>query len=609
MSKNIFVASTLANDPHTEGLHNAARIAELGGIRSVIIEPSESLDALCDAIHKNNPKFIGLSYRLTPSTAVEQLEKTLGYFMSSGLISKPEEVKVSFAALPDTIRILTDRIKNYPFDVHLCQPYPDILDRAKETVDFFEIEKGREAILGKLKEEFKPQGVEILDQLADMIVCNDDYKNETPLPVLSNKAISDYTIRIAESPMPLLRSHFGIPALDINPTVEGIRQLSEACVLDEISLGSSDLSQRYFGHPELFEGKKNDGGVPYKTLDDLRKLFLASRCGNFPSVKPYCHVDNIVGFVDQCIELGLLKGGHQAIPLYWFNELDGRGSKSVRESIHEHFAGVRQLVKHGIPVEMNDPNQWSSRLAHDTLIVTSYALIASVMATCGVRNMVFQMQFNKPKETGDYGDLAKMMAGMDVAKRLTAYVNPGIIRETRAGIEHLSPDMKMAKWQLARTTLLQMMLNPQVIHIVSYCEANYAARPADIIDSSKLIRRAVRVFRNNQPDIIGAVDWDIVNDRKQYLIKESEYLLQEIAKLNPRYKPVPIDYLAPLLGDPDVIADSIEKKIMASPGIVNSKYKADYLTKPLKYGMVNVVDSFVNPRVLTERERLYGNEY
>ncbi len=608
MPNNVFIASTLANDPHTEGLHNAARIAQMGGIKAIILEPSESIEHLCDTIHKHNPKYIGLSYRLTPKTAVEQLEKTLSFFQSSGLISNTEEVKITFAGLPETISILKDRVKYYPYKICLCEPYPDILDRAKETVEFFEIINGHDKILEKLKEELKPKGIDILDQLADAVILNDNYKNEPPLQIPSNNGINSYTSRIAESPIPLLRSHFGIPAPDVNPTVDGITKLAEARVLDELSLGSSDLSQRYFGHPEMFVNRKNDGGVPYKTIDDLRKLFQASRRGNYPSIKPYCHVNDIVNFVDQCVEIGLLKGGHQAVPLFWFNELDGRGPKTVRESIHEHFAGVRQLVKHGIPVEMNDPNQWSSRLAHDTIIVTSYALIASVMSVCGVKDMVFQMQFNKPKETGDYGDLAKMIAGMEIAGKLSSYVKPNIIRETRAGIEHLSPDMNMAKWQLARTTLLQMLLHPQVIHIVSYCEANYAAHPEDIIDSSRLIRRAVRKFNENKSDILASVDWNIVNERKEFLLSETEYLLQHIAKFNPHYKPTSTENLAPFLGDPDVIADSIEHKIMASPGIVNKKYKADYLTKALKYGMVNAVDGFVNPRVITESERLSNNE-
>ena len=405
-----------------------------------------------------------------------------------------------------------------------------------------------------------------------------------------------------------MRSHFGIPADNIQPTVDGIRQLAMARVLDEVSLGSSDLSQRYFGHPEMFERLKNDGGVPYKTYEDLVKLYQASRCGNFPGVKPYCHVVDLVNFVHQCLDAGMLRGVHQAVPLYWFNELDGRGPANVRESVKQHFAAVRELAKCGIPVEMNDPNQWSSRWAHDTIIVTSYALVSAVMTMCGVENMVLQMQFNKPKETGDYADLAKMQAGMEMARRVSMYrkMPAPIFRETRTGIESLSADMTKAKWQLARSTFLQMCLDPHIIHIVSYCEANYAARPADIIDSSRLIRRAIRIFRDHKEDIMKEVNTPIVSERKEYLIKESEYLLQEIAQLNPRYQLCPIEAIAQYVGDEDVIASSIEKKIMSAPGIINDKYKGDFITKPMKYGVINVVDDYTHPNIITEAERLYN---
>ena len=304
----------------------------------------------------------------------------------------------------------------------------------------------------------------------------------------------------------------------------------------------------------------------------------------------------------------MLRGVHQAVPLYWFNELDGRGPASVRESVKQHFAAVRELAKCGIPVEMNDPNQWSSRWAHDTIIVTSYALVSAVMTMCGVENMVLQMQFNKPKETGDYADLAKMQAGMEMARRVSMYrkIPAPIFRETRTGIESLSADMTKAKWQLARSTFLQMCLDPHIIHIVSYCEANYAARPADIIDSSRLIRRAIRIFRDHKEDIMKEVNTPIVSERKEYLIKESEYLLQEIAQLNPRYQLCPIEAIAQYVGDEDVIASSIEKKIMSAPGIINDKYKGDFITKPMKYGVINVVDDYTHPNIITEAERLYN---
>lgn len=603
MRNNCFVASTLANDPHTEGLHNASKIAHYANISSVLLKPSSDMNLLCEQIKKHVPRYIGLSYRLTPEIGCRELERAINYFYSEGLIKKTDDVKICFAGLPATIRMLKDRINAFPLKVYLCEPYPDVLDRAKETIDFFDIQSDRERILELVREEVCPKGITLFDQLADEVIADDDYKNELPLPIPSEKAIRSYTCRIEESGIPVLRSHFGIPANDIGPTVEGIKELAEARVVDEISLGSSDLSQRYFGHPELFEGKKNDGGVPYRTEEDLYKLFQASRRGNYPAVKPYCHVVDIVPFIHTCIKAGLLLGAHQAIPLFWFNELDGRGPMTVRNSLREHFAGVRELAKLGIPVEMNDPNQWSSRWAHDTIITTSYALISAVMASCGVRDMVFQMQMNKPKETGDFADLAKMEAGAHLASLLAPDAHRYV--ETRTGIESLSPDMEKAKWQLGRSTILQMCMSPQIIHIVSYCEANYAARPADIIDSSKLIRRAIRVFRANEPDIRKELENPIISERKEYLVKETVYLLDQIARLHPRFSPVScMSEWVPYLADPDVLADAIEKHIISAPGIVNAKYKGDFVTRPMKYGMINLVNDYENPVVLTEKERI-----
>lgn len=606
MNNRLFVATTLANDPHTEGLHNASKIAAMGGVESIILPPSLDYEPFYEAIAKNRPHFIGLSYRQNEEVAIRELFKVVNYFVSSGLVKSTDDVKIQFAGLPKTIKILESKVGEMPLKVDLVKASPNVLERVTETVDYFEIIHEREAIIQSVYEELVPKGIDIFNQLADEAVRGDDYKNEPPLPIPSVKACNDYITRIKESDLPVLRSHFGIPDKTIKPTVEGIRLLSEARVLDEVSLGSSDLSQRYFGHPEMFEQLKNDGGVPYKDFADLVALYQASRYGNFPGVKPYCHVTDLVGFVHQCLEAGMLKGVHQAVPLYWFNELDGRGPARVRPNIKEHFACVRELAKNGIPVEMNDPNQWSSRWAHDTIIVTSYALISAVMTMCGVENMVLQMQFNKPKETGDYADLAKMQAGLEMARRLSrGRRNPAhIFRETRTGIESLSADMTLAKWQLARSTFLQMCMDPHIIHIVSYCEANYAARPTDIIDSSRLIRRAVKIFRQHKEDIMKEVNVPIVNERREYLIKECSWLVNEIAKLNPNYQPCPIEALAQYVGDADVLATAIERGYMSAPGIVNEKYKGHFITKPLKYGMINVVDDYNNPKIITEKERL-----
>ena len=602
----LFIATSLANDPHTEGMHNALKIASRGGIKGKILPPSETYEEFYKQIHLHKPKYIGLSYRQNEKVAINELFKVVNYLYTSGLVKPEDKVKIQFAGLPVTIKILEQKIHELPLDIILCRNSPKVLDRITETIDFFDITSGREKLIQDIYDELVPKGIEIFDQLADEAVRGDDYKNEPPLNVPSVAACSDYTVRIDESPLPVLRSHFGIPAPDIRPTVEGIMELAEARVLDEVSLGSSDLSQRYFGHPEMFDVLKNDGGVPYKTFDDLVALFQASRRGNYPGVKPYCHVSDLVGFVYQCLDAGMLKGAHQAVPLFWFNELDGRGPANVRESIDEHFKCVKTLAKAGIPVEMNDPNQWSSRWAHDSLIVTSYALTSAVMTMCGVKDMVFQMQFNKPKETGDYADLAKMKAGMKMATEISkGRKNPArILRETRTGIESLSSDMELAKWQLARSTFLQMCLNPHIIHIVSYCEANYAARPADIIDSSKLIRRAVKIFRENNGDILKYTEDPIVTERAKFLIEESKTLLNAIGRLHPDFQNESIEQLARFVGNPEILASAIERKIISAPGIVNPKYKGDFYTKAMDYGMINVVDDYVHPRIIREEERL-----
>jgi hypothetical protein len=603
----LFLASTLGNDPHTEGIHNASKIAKLANIDFLLIPPSTSYEPLCLSIKQKSPRFLGLSYRLTPEIGYQELKKVLHLFVNTGLIRIQDNVKICFAGLPETIQRVRANLDSLPLKVHLVEPHDDILDTIKDNLEYFEIKHEREKIFALVKEELIPAGIQLFDQLADEVVYNDKYLEEPPLPVPSEEAKYDLITRIKYSSMPLLRTHFGIPSNTIEPTVRGIKEIAEARVIDEISLGSSDLSQRYFGQPEKFEMYKNDGGVPYKSRDDLIQLFQASRTGNFPSVKPYCHVANIIEFINICLSCGMLRGAHQAIPLFWFNELDGRGPTPVRESIKEHFAAVRELVKYNIPVEMNDPNQWSSRWAHDTIIVTSYALITAVMATCGVKNMVMQMQFNKPKETGDYADLAKMSAAMDIVQKIICcYPNTHsrIVRETRTGIESLSANMKKAKWQLARSTLLQMCMEPSMIHIVSYCEANHAAKVEDVIDSSKLVRKAIKIYNNNKKDIEKKILIKEVNERKEYLLNESTYLLKNIAKLNPSYNSLDNnDYLL-FLGDENAIASAIEQKLMSAPGILNSKYKGDYITRPMKYGTIDIVDNYEHPNVLTEKMRL-----
>lgn len=603
--QRFFIGATLGNDPHTEGLFKAQRIARLGAVEGLILAPSDSLHALLNAVKTHNPSHIGLSYRLSPDHAVNALIECLHALEENGLLrgAGGEGRRIAFAALPESIARLRARESDLPLSVQFFSQKAAPLERVAQVLDYFQIEGSRRtAILTEMKAELCPPGIPILDQMAEAVVADDGWQDEEGGQKPSPAARDSLTRRFEESDLPCLRSHFGIPADSIQPTVEGVRQLAEAGAVDEISLGSSDLSQRYFGEPEAFIGRKNDGGVPYKTVEDLQLLHEATRRGNFPGIKPYAHVKNLTTFVDTCLEVGMLKGAHQAVPLFWFNELDGRGPLTLKESLVEHKETVALLAKRDIPVEMNDPNHWASRWAHDSIVVADYGLITAMMRSCSVTDMIFQFQLNKPAETGDFADLAKMGAALELIDRLKG--GSRIWRETRAGIEHFSPDLKKAKFQLARTTLLQMMLEPHMIHLVSYCEANHAATVHDIIDSARLVRHAARLFHRHAPELMPYRNQDAVVERQAFLVKEATFLLNAIARLHPQYEKLPLAESTPFLADPDTLEEAVKKQYMAAPGLVHPDYPYPRLvTRPSQYGFFDVYKE-EGREALTEEERL-----
>jgi hypothetical protein len=610
---NCCLLATLADDPHTQGLFRVARLARKSGVPCTVLPPGTPDEAILEAVHAEDPEWLGLSYRLSPEKGVAALVRILERLRDAGLLRRRHAAglrQVAFAGLPETVAAV-DRLRGQlPCPVTTVAQADDPLRPAAAVLEFLRVPAGLQAErLAELRAELFPPGIPELDGLAQEVVAHQAYRDEPPLPVPSAEARRSYVTRIREADLPILRTHFGIPAPGIAPTVTGIERLADARAVDEISLGSSDLSQRWFGHPEEFERRKNDGGVPYRTPADLSELAAAAQRGNFPAMKPYAHVVDLVGFVDTCLRTGQLVGAHQAVPLYWFNELDGRGPMTVPESIVEHQAAVQALARRGLPVEMNDPNQWSSRWAHDAVFCADYGLITAVMREAGVRDLVLQMQVSKPRETGDLGDLAKMTTSLELAREVlpAGPAAPAIWRETRTGIDSLDPSPDRARWQLARSTLLQMILAPHAIHIVSYCEADHVATAEDVIDSSALVRRAIRVFRRHAPDLLRSVDLPAVAARRAVLLEEGRLLLRAIAALAPGPAPAPdapLSALAERLARPPVLAAAIERGLVAAPGIFHPRYHVPGLvTGPVAGGFIDCLDPDTGER-LPEATRL-----
>lgn len=596
MARRILI-TTLADDPHTQGLFKFTRLAREAGFEVLALSPGSSHAAILEGIRSFDPELVGFSYRLSPEVGLNQMSAIMQQMSDNGLLQTVSGKKrtIAFAGLPDTVAMVAGTLSGYGIIGLKQSVAPE--ETIGSVLDFLGVtDTLRAKILTGALDRLHPRNIPLLDELATEVAA--DHDPEPPLPIPTAAARGSYLERIKGSwpECPILRTHYGEPGDSIAPTVAGIRTISEARVIDELSLGSSDLSQRYYNEPLEWVGRKNDGGVPYRNFQDLCLLNEASRYGNFPAVKPYCHVVHCEEFVDECLRAGMLKGAHQAVPLFWFDVLDGRGPTGVRDAVAEHIRTVKKLTDNGIPVEMNDPNHWCSRWASDAVVVTSYALLTSVMRSCGVKDMVLQMQFNKPKEMSDFGDLAKFMAGLELARTDTVGDSANLWIETRTGIEWLEPDLEVARRQLARSTLLQMFMNPHAIHLVSYCEALYAAKPEDIIRASMVIRKAVKMFKKHRGDLEKLLNNSELTERKEYLIREARYLMKEIAKLNPAYREESGRPAAPLytyLADPDTLQGAVEHGFMAAPGIFTEPYRkvaSHTFTDVMNGGMINPID-------------------
>ena len=146
--------------------------------------------------------------------------------------------------------------------------------------------------------------------------------------------------------MPLLRHHFGLPTM--SATLEGIRQIADARAIDVISLASD--AQANFFHPERQDPRRfGAGGVPVRSEDDYRALYEASRTGNFPLLRTYSGTDDFIHLAEMYMRT--IRIAWCAIPLFWFNQMDGRGPWDLKGSIRQHQEVMRFYGRHGIPVE------------------------------------------------------------------------------------------------------------------------------------------------------------------------------------------------------------------------------------------------------------------
>jgi methylmalonyl-CoA mutase cobalamin-binding subunit len=533
------VAAALGECVHVAGVMKFLSIAEEAGWKTIFLGPSVSIDALLEAARQEKADLVGVSYRLTPETG----ERLLGEFAESADDLHRQGIQFAFGGTPP------------------------VAARA-QSLGFFDIvfEGGEppELVLQYLKGQ------------SDGTEDRYNYPQET-------------IERIRwKSPYPLLRHHFGLPTMD--DTLQGIKQIADAQAIDVISLGIDQDAQENFFHPERQDPRrKGAGGVPARSPEDYRKLFLASRAGNYPLLRTYSGTDDFLQLAEIYVES--INNAWCAIPLYWFNQMDGRGPWDLKGSIQEHQRVMQWYGKRNIPVELNEPHHWGMRDAPDVLFCVSAYLSAYNAKYFGVKDYIAQLMFNSPPGISDAMDLAKMLAVLELIDPL-ADDGFRIWRQTRTGLLSYPVNIDAARAHLVASIYLQISLRPHIVHIVGHTEADHAATPADVIEASNLARRAIENAISGQPDMSADPE---VQQRRDHLVRESKITIQAIHGLAQSSSKDP-------LVDPDVLSLAVTAGIMDAPHLRNNQFAQGNIKTRIIGGACIAVDDFGNP--LEEEKRI-----
>jgi methylmalonyl-CoA mutase cobalamin-binding subunit len=503
------VAAALGECVHVAGVSNFLRLAESAGWRTVFLGPAVSVKALIEAAQREKADLIGVSYRLTPETG----ERLLGEFAEAADELHQAGVKFVFGGTPP----VAERAGRIGF-------FDRVFDGTQTSQEVLAYLRGGSS--GPAKEEDFPQ---------------------TTIERIQWK-----------KPYPLLRHHYGLPTMEA--TLEGIQQIAEAKVLDVISLGIDQDAQANFFHPERQELRaKGAGGVPVRSPEDYRSLYQASRRGNFPLLRTYSGTDDFIRLAEMYVET--INIAWCAIPLFWFNKMDGRGPWDLETSIRKHQEVMAWYGERSIPVELNEPHHWGMRDAPDVVFVVSAFLSAYNARSFGVKDYIAQMMFNSPPGLSDKMDLAKMMASLELLEPLSGS-GFRIWRQTRTGLLSYPVQLEAARAHLAASVYLQMALQPHIVHIVGHTEADHAATGEDVIEAARMAQRVIENAVRGAPSMTD--DREVIQ-RKDELVSEARFTLDYIREQSASQVEDPWI-------DPATLTRAVAQGVLDAPQLGNNPY-------------------------------------
>ena len=555
------IAGALGECVHVAGVSKFLRLAEQAGWKTVFLGPAVPPKKMLEAVRQvkaeasGDPVLVGVSYRLTPETG----ERLLGQFAEEASELHESGVRFVFGGTPPVAE-RADKIGFFERSFDGTEPVEEVLAYLKGQTHEM------------TAEDFPQTAIERIRW---------------------------------KSPYPILRHHFGLPSMEA--TLEGIHQIAEAKALDVISLGIDQDAQANFFHPERQDARRTGaGGVPVRAPDDYRALYQASRTGNFPLLRTYSGTDDFLELAEMYVET--INIAWCAIPLFWFNQMDGRGPWDLEGSIREHQKVMAFYGERTIPVELNEPHHWGMRDAPDVIFVVSAFLSAYNARAFGVRDYIAQLMFNSPSGLSDKMDLAKMLAVREMIMPLTYPPQPPfptrkggsvglgnfhIHTQTRTGLLSYPVEIDAARAHLSASIYLQMALRPEIVHIVGHTEADHAATGEDVIAAARMAHRAIENAMG-QPDL--TADPDVIA-RKVELVEQARVTLEAVKSIAPASVSDPWT-------DPATLAKSVSLGILDAPQLRNNEFaRGEIVTRIDERGACVAVDP-TTEKVFSEHERL-----
>jgi hypothetical protein len=282
-----------------------------------------------------------------------------------------------------------------------------------------------------------------------------------------------------------------------------------------------------------------------------------------------------------------------AIPLFWFNQMDGRGPWDLAGSIREHQKVMAWYGERNIPVELNEPHHWGMRDAPDVIFVVSAYLSAYNARAFGVGDYIAQLMFNSPPGLTDGMDLAKMLAVLELIAPL-AGPDFRIWRQTRTGLLSYPVDIAAARAHLAASVYLQMALRPHIVHVVGHTEANHAATAEDVIEACLLARQVIKNALAGAPDMTAD---PAVQARREELVYEAQATLAAIQALAE-------PGIADPLTDPTTLAKAVTAGVLDAPHLRQNPFAPGQIVTGIDVRGACVTLDPVSRQALAEPGRL-----